>query len=110
MAPADDPSLSDVARHADAVAARVGDTPSFTDAARSFEAEYDQLLRAVRDVDARFAFDREGRPGAVTAVREALPLMERELFDAVMDDHACEVAAIQEALYQVLLAARRSRP
>ena len=96
-------------RLADAVAARVGDTPSFAGATPGFQAEYDALLRAIRDLDARFAFDRDGRPGAVTAVREALPLMERELFDAVMEDHACEVAAIQEALYQVLLAcARRS--
>jgi hypothetical protein len=35
--------------------------------------------------------------------------MERELFDAVLDDHACEVAAIEEALYQLLRAySRRS--
>ncbi len=98
---------ADVEPRAEAVAARIGDEPSFADAARHVQAEYDELLRAIRDVDPRFAFDRDGRPGAVTAVREALPLMERELFDAVMEDHACEVAAIQEALYQVLLADRR---
>jgi hypothetical protein len=42
-------------------------------------------------------------------VREALPLMQRELFDAVLEDHACEVAAVEEALFQVLRAyGRRS--
>ena len=36
--------------------------------------------------DAKFAFDREGRPGAIAAIRGALPMMERDLFDAVIED------------------------
>jgi hypothetical protein len=66
-------------------------------------AELDALLHAVRELDSRFGFDREGRPGAVAAVRRALPSMERDLFDAVIEDHACEVAALTEAVW--LLAA-----
>jgi hypothetical protein len=110
MGSSDDHRPEAIAPLADAVAARIGEAPSFADAAPGAQGEYDELLRAIRDTDARFAFDREGRPAAANAVREALPLMERELFDAVMEDHACEVAAIQEALYQVLLASRRVRP
>jgi hypothetical protein len=109
MAPTDDQRMTDVARRAEAMAARMDEAESFTEARRSAGPEYDDLLRAIRELDARFAFDRDGRPGAVGAVREALPLMERELFDAVLDDHACEVAAIEEALYQLLCAySRRS--
>ena len=105
MASTDDP----VARAADALAARITGATSFGEAQRDLGDGYDALLRAVRDADPRFAFDRDGRPGAVGAVREALPLMERDLFDAVLEDHACEVAAIQEAFYQLLLAyGRRS--
>ena len=83
----------------------------FADGAASLaevEAEYRQLLIALAGRDARFAFDREGRPGAVAAVRDALPLMERDLFDAIVEDHACEVAAIEEALVQLARAIRRS--
>ena len=76
--------------------------PSFSDARLRVEQEYLDLLGALRGIDERFAFDREGRPDAIRAVREALPLMERDLFDAIVDDHACEVAAIEEALYQVV--------
>ena len=50
-----------------------------------------------------------GGPDAINAVREALPMMERDLFDAVLEDHACEVAAIEEALYQFALALVRGR-
>jgi hypothetical protein len=35
--------------------------------------------------------------------------MERELFDAVIDDHACEVAALAEALWQFAAAMARGR-
>lgn len=109
MAPTDDPRFTDVVRRAEAMAARIGEAESFAEAARVAGREYDELLEAIRGVEARFAFDRDGRPGALGAVREALPLMERELFDAVLEDHACEVAAIEEALYQVLRAyGRRS--
>jgi hypothetical protein len=71
-----------------------------------FSADLHALLAAVRDSDPRFAFDREGRPGALAAIRQALPVIEAELFDAVMEDVACELAAAQEALYRVALAAR----
>ena len=100
----DEPLTRDIARRADAMAARIDDAGSFADAKRTLEREYDELLRAVRAVDARFAFDREGRPAAIAAVREALPLMERDLFEAVLDDHACEIAAVEEALFQALRA------
>jgi hypothetical protein len=33
--------------------------------------------------------------------------MERDLFDAVLDDHACELAAVEEALYQLARALAR---
>ena len=36
-------------------------------------------------------------------------MMERDLFDAVLEDHACEVAAVEEALYQLALALGRGR-
>jgi hypothetical protein len=35
--------------------------------------------------------------------------MERDLFEAVLEDHVCEVAAIEEALYQLALALSRVR-
>lgn len=82
-------------------------TSSFSDDSNVFSPELDALLTAVRDSDARFAFDREGRPGALAAIRQALPVIEAELFDAVMEDVACELAAVQEALYRVALAARQ---
>ena len=85
----------------------VGDADNFADAARSFENEYRTLLAAVAALHARFAFDREGRPAAIAAVRNALPPVERDLLDAIVEDHACEVAAIEEALYRVARAARR---
>jgi len=65
------------------------------------DAELDALLHAIRALNSRFEFDREGRPAAIEAVRHALPTMERELFDAVIEDHACEVAALTEAVWQL---------
>ena len=107
----DEPLMTDVARCAGTMAARIDDAGSFAEAGRDFASEYDDLLRAVRASDSCFAFDRDGRPGAIAAIREALPLMERDLFEAVLDDHACEVAAIQEALFQVMRAVvRRTVP
>lgn len=94
---------------AEAMAARLAASASFDDARKACEAEYRALLEAVKKADARFAFDPDGRPGAVEAVRRALPVMEAELFDAVLEDHACEVAAIEEALYQLALACSRRR-
>jgi hypothetical protein len=86
----------EVARLADACAIRL---PAASSAeAVALEPSFEDLLNAIRQSHPRFAFDREGRPGAVAAVREALPLMERDLFDAVVEDHACEVAALGEAI------------
>jgi hypothetical protein len=99
---------ADIKRRADALAQRLPlHDGAFADAGAPFDEEYRQLLNAVRALDARFAFDRDGRPAAVDAVREALPAMERDLFDAVLDDHACELAAIEEALFQLAQACRR---
>ena len=70
-------------------------------------ATYRDLLNLIRDLDPRFAFDREGRPAAIDAVRNALPMVERELFDAIVEDLACELAAAEEAVHQVARASRR---
>jgi hypothetical protein len=94
------PEQSEVIRCANELAARLPlNEPSFDAARQQAETEYASLLDAVRRVHARFAFDRAGRPGAIAAVREALPVMERDLFEAVLEDHACELAAVEEALY-----------
>jgi hypothetical protein len=98
---------TDITRCADELAARLSQEPSFDAVRHGSEREYLALLHAVRQTHDRFAFDRDGRPHAVNAVREALPMMERDLFDAVLEDHACEVAAIEEALYQLALALSR---
>jgi hypothetical protein len=68
------------------------------------EQEFHRTLTAVRNSHPRFAFDRDGRPGAIAAVRGALPTIERELFDAVMEDCECELAATREALFQLIAA------
>jgi uncharacterized protein YukE len=75
--------------------------PSFRDALPQFEQEMAQLLDALKEIDARYLFDRDGRPGAVAAIRGALPAIEQELFDAVMEDCECELAATREALFQI---------
>jgi len=64
--------------------------------------EFQQALEAIKTSQPQFAFDREGRPGAIAAIRGALPLMERELFDAVMEDCECELAATREAMFRLL--------
>jgi hypothetical protein len=93
---------TEVTRCANDLSVRLALNESSFEAGRQHaEPEYAALLNAVRQLHARFAFDPDGRPGAVGAVREALPAMERDLFDAVLEDHACEVAAIEEALYQL---------
>jgi hypothetical protein len=79
---------------------------SFASDAPAFQTALDALLAAVAAGDARYTFDREGRPPALQAVRSALPAMEAELFDVILEDLACELAATQEALYQLALAAR----
>ena len=101
---------TEITRCADQLAIRLaGDEPSFETARQRGEPEYLALLAAVRRSHQRFAFDRDGRPHAVHAVREALPMMERDLFDAVLEDHACELAAVEEALYQFARALARGR-
>jgi hypothetical protein len=101
---------TDVTRCAETLAATLtGEEASFDGVRKRAEAEYLGLLHAIRKINARFAFDRDGRPDAVNAVREALPVMERDLFDAVLEDHACELAAVEEALFQLALALSRGR-
>jgi hypothetical protein len=93
---------TEVTRCAELLAGRLAlGKPSFDAARQQAETEYQALLDAVKRLHARYAFDRDGRPGAINAVREALPVMERDLFDAVLEDHACELAAVEEALYQL---------
>ena len=101
---------TEVTRCADRLAGRLAlGESSFAAARQQTEPEYLALLDAVKRLDARFAFDRDGRPGAIGAVRDALPLMERDLFDAVLEDHACELAAVEEALYQLAMSLARER-
>ena len=97
-----EPTL-EVQQRADALARRLAESDRPI-------AELDALLDAVRGLEARFNFDLQGRPGAIEAVRHALPTMERDLFDAVIDDHACEVAALAEAMWQLAAAMIRARP
>jgi hypothetical protein len=68
----------------------------------AIEQEFRRRLEAVKTSDPSFGFDRDGRPGAIAAIRGALPTIERELFDAVMEDCDCELAAVREALFQML--------
>ena len=69
----------------------------------TIEREFRTILEAVKGSEPRFAFDREGRPGAIEAIRHALPTLERDLFDAVMEDCECELAATREAFFQMLV-------
>lgn len=70
--------------------------------------EIDALLAAIRDLGPQYAFEREGRADAVAAVRHALPSMEQELLDVIVEDHACEVAALREAIAQLAAIVRRT--
>ena len=70
-----------------------------------FRSTFQALVGAVAASDGRYGFDLEGRPGALQAVRSALPAMEAELFEVILEDLACELAATHEALYQVARAA-----
>jgi hypothetical protein len=70
-----------------------------------FRATAGALVARIAANDPRYAFDVEGRPGALEAVRIALPAMEAELFEVILEDLACELAATQEALYQLARAA-----
>lgn len=73
----------------------------------SIEQEFQRTLDLVKASDPKFAFDREGRPGAIAAIREALPAMERDLFDAVIEDCECELAATREALFRIASALKK---
>jgi len=66
------------------------------------EREFTRTLEAVKGTDPRFVYDREGRPGAIAAIRSALPTIERELFDAVIEDCECELAATREAMFRLV--------
>ena len=77
---------------------------SFDESDPHFKTELAQLLDALKALDPRFMFDRNGRPGAIAAVREALPAVERELLEAVMEDCECELAATREGFFQLLRA------
>ena len=93
---------------ADGIAARLdSEAASFRQAIGPLAAEYEALLRRIAQTAPEYAFDRAGRPFAAEAVREALPAVERELFDAILEDFACERAAIEEGLYRVALAVAR---
>ena len=70
----------------------------------AIEQEFQRTLEALKASHPKFAFDRDGRPGAIGAVRGALPTIERELFDAVIEDCECELAATREALFQMIAA------
>jgi hypothetical protein len=73
----------------------------------SIEQEFQRTFDLVKASDPKFAFDREGRPGAIAAIREALPAMERDLFDAVIEDCECELAATREALFRIASALKK---
>jgi hypothetical protein len=104
----DSPLHADVARCAADCAALLPRAPgSLAGDLPHFEQPFQELTDAVRRLDPRFAFDREGRPAALETVRSALPKIEREIFDAVLEDYACELAATQEAIYQIALARGR---
>ena len=89
----------DIDNLAGACAARLRETGTADHSA--LERDLGFLLDRIRALDPAYAFDREGRPGAIAAVREALPLQEQELLDAIIEDHACELAAVREALFRV---------
>jgi hypothetical protein len=108
MANGSDERLMDVQRTADACAARVR-PPASPGGLAACVAEWSALVDAVRALDAKYAFETDGREPAVAAVRHALPTMERDLFDAVVEDHACEVAALREAVNQLMMAVARGR-
>ena len=98
--------MSDVSqRAAECAKAIPSGARSFNEDRTAFATALAALVRAVRDSDERFAFDLEGRPGAIAAVREALPASEAELLTVILEDVASELAAYQEALYQMAVAA-----
>jgi len=94
-----------VARLAQICASRIDPaSQSFDDSLPALRDDLQQLLEVLKSLDPRFHFDHLGRPGAIAAVRGALPAVERELFDAVMEDWQCELAATREAFFQLVRA------
>lgn len=59
----------------------------------------------IRNLGEEFAFDDEGRPAAIEAVRNALPMMERDLLNAIIEDFSCQLAAAAEAARRIARAA-----
>ena len=104
MANGSDERRIGVQQRAEACAARLRSGAGGVDAAAT---EWSALLEAVRAMDARFAFETEGRGSAIETVRHALPAIERDLLDAIVEDHACEVAALREAVNQLMTALAR---
>ena len=101
----DTPAHTAVRALAAACAAQLPPAPrSFATDLPAFAQPFRDLTEAVARLEPRFAFDRQGRPSAIAAIRSALPATERDLLDAVIEDHACELAAVQEAMYQLALA------
>jgi hypothetical protein len=101
-------ALRRVQERAEACAARMKQSPPA--AIGACPPELEALLAAIRDLGPEYAFEREGRPEAIAAVRHALPVIERDLLDAIVDDHACEVAALREAIAQIASARPRIEP
>jgi hypothetical protein len=112
--PSDDPpsdARPPIAALASACAAKLPAHPStFNADAGAFDTAWQALVAAVAGSDPGYMFDRAGRPDAIMAVRHALPAMERELFEAIMEDVTCELAAVQEALYRIALTIRDGSP
>lgn len=90
----------EVERLASACAARLEEVVAADMAA--LEPDFRALLEAVKQLAPHFNFDRDGRPGAIAALRDALPTPERELLDAVVEDHAAELAAVHEAYFHII--------
>jgi len=99
--------MSDVRQSAAECARAIpAEARSFDEDRSAFETALSELVSVVRGSHERFAFDRDGRPGAIAAVREALPASEADLLSAILEDVAAELSAYQEALYQMAVAAR----
>lgn len=102
-----DSSRTPIAALASACADRIPtDATSFHTDADALGPSWQALVTAIAGSDPGYTFDRDGRPNAIMAVRHALPAVERELFDAIMEDVTCELAAVQEALYQMAVTIR----
>ena len=100
---------AELSRRAAACAAHLPDPATeAAEAAPPFDDMLGELVHTLCDIDPRFMFDRKGRPDAVDTIRQAISGVEREMFDALLEDHACELAAVKAALLQVALAYGRS--